>query len=63
MDKLDSDCGPVSAEDARDAWDVVMGVAQGIGAMNTDHIVCGDPEEPLYEQLLRFDRLVRITDD
>ncbi|KAF2451264.1 hypothetical protein P171DRAFT_438031 [Karstenula rhodostoma CBS 690.94] len=57
VDDLDSDCGHVGAEDRKDAWDVVMGVAEGIGAMNLDHIVCGDPEKPLYEQLLRFHRL------
>lgn len=49
-------------EDRNDAWDVVMGVAEGIGAMNLDHIVCGDPEKPLYEQLLRIDRLKNLRE-
>ncbi|KAL1597998.1 hypothetical protein SLS60_008486 [Paraconiothyrium brasiliense] len=52
-DNLDTSCGPVNPEDTVDAYDVVMGVAQGIGAMNFDHIVAGDPEAPLYDQLLQ----------
>ncbi|KAL5421232.1 hypothetical protein PMIN04_005769 [Paraphaeosphaeria minitans] len=54
---LDGECGYVGEEDRKDAWTVIMGEAEGIGAMNQNHIVCGDPEGPLYEQLLRFERL------
>lgn len=52
-DNLDTSCGPINPEDTVDAYDVVMGVAQGIGAINFDHIVAGDPEAPLYDQLLQ----------
>ncbi|KAK7179851.1 hypothetical protein PSPO01_14113 [Paraphaeosphaeria sporulosa] len=62
VEDLDGECGHVGEEDRKDAWTVVMGDAEGIGAMNQDHIVCGDPEEPLYEQLLRFERLRKLSE-
>ncbi|KAF1969698.1 hypothetical protein BU23DRAFT_235960 [Bimuria novae-zelandiae CBS 107.79] len=47
---LDGDCGPVSAADERDAWDLVMGVAERVGSQTLDHTVIGDPDKSPYAE-------------